>query len=327
MSFMKKIFLLAFFLNSTAWAKPSALQDLMLSFGMIQDPNIQVCPEDMPIDRHSSADQLWAQAESASGDYNKCKSAGFYYSIIMIHQDSSYYQDAYRAFIQTFLKAQDFVMAMNKGNEYLEANHGSNDSEYIHLLVLRAVHGQILQLAGNTAKQNDFISYSLGASLEQSEETPLLLNLRYRSFLEKYPQSIYKSEVEGMINESRQAFGQKILAEAREMVLRMDYPTAFLKYNVILQWGPAVDVFGEALFEMIKYHLELAWIVSDKSLLNDFKLNQLLKRDMKTISTSAERAVLAEQTQKKALIYLQQMKENLPVSPWTKKALLLVPNR
>ena len=326
MSFLKKSVLTLLFITSSAWAKTSAVQELMLSFGMIQDPHVQICSEDMPVDHSSSANQLWAQAEAAAGDYSKCKAAEFYHSLIVNHPESPYYKEAYRAFIQTFLNAQDFVMAMNKGNEYLDVNHGSNDSEYIHLLVLRAVHGQILQLAGNTSKQNDFIAYSLGASFEQSDEAPLLLNLRYRSFLEQYPSSIYKSEVEGMVDESRQAYGQKILNEAREMVIKMDYPTAFIKYNVILQWGPAVDVFGEALFEMIKYHLEFAWIISDKNLLNDFKLNQLLKREMQVASTPSERAVLSQQTQKKALSYLQQMKENLPNSPWTKKALLLIPN-
>ena len=326
MSLFKKIFIISLLLTSSAWAKTSALQGLMLSFGMIQDPNVQVCSEDMPVDHSSSANQLWARAEAAAGDYSKCKAAEFYHSIIISHPESPLYKEAYRAFIQTFLNAQDFVMAMNKGNEYLDANHGSNDSEYIHLLVLRGVHGQIQQLSGSTAKQNDFIAYSLGASFEQSEEAPLLLNLRYRSFLEKYPSSLYKNEVEGMVNESRQAYGQKILGDAQEMILKMDYPTAFMKYNVILQWGPAVEVFGEALFEMIKYNLEFAWIISDKNLLNDFKLNQLLKRDLQIVSTLSERALLSQKTQKKAVSYLQQMKENLPASPWTQKALLLLPN-
>ncbi len=325
MGFLAKIFLICLFMTSAAWARPSALQDLLLSFGMIQDANVQICPEEMPVDRQASANHLWAQAQAAASDYNKCKAAGFYHSLIINHPQSPYYKEANRAFIQTFLNAQDYIMAMNKGNEYLEANRQSNDSEYIHLLVLRAVHGQIQQLSGNTSKQSDFVAYSLGASLEQNEETPLLLNLRYRSFLDQYPSSIYKNEVEGMVNESRQAYGQKILDDAREMILKMDYSSAFLKYNVILQWGPAVEVFGEALYEMINYQLELAWIISDKSLLNDTKLNLILKRDQLTVSSASERAVLSEKTKKRALSYLQQMKQNLPSSPWTKKALLLQP--
>ena len=104
----------------------------------------------------------------------------------------------------------------------------------------------------------------------------------------------------------------------------MDYPAAFVKYNVILQWGPTVNVFGEALFEMIKYHLELAWIVSDKALLNDYKLNQFLKRDLQTISSLAERKSLSEKTRAQALKYIEQMKVNLPGSPWTQKAMDLV---
>ena len=321
----KKIFFLILILSSSiASAGTTALQDLMFSFGMIQDPHVQTCPEDMPVDTKSSAAQLWAQAEASSGDYNKCKSALFYHSLILTHPESPYYKEAYRAFIETFIKAQDFVMAMNKGNEYLDAHSGADDSEYIHLLVLRAVQGQIRLLNGSTEKQNEFVAYSLGASLEQSEEAPLLLNLKYRSFLDRYPHSIYKDEVLGMMNDSRQAYGQKILQDARSLILKMDYPAAFVKYNVILQWGPTVNVFGEALFEMIKYHLELAWIVSDKALLNDYKLNQFLKRDLQTISSLAERKSLSEKTRAQALKYIEQMKVNLPGSLWTQKAMDLV---
>ena len=323
--FQKRCFFLIFILfSSVASAGTTALQDLMFSFGMIQDPHVQTCPEDMPVDSQSSAAQLWAQAQATSGDYNKCKAARYYHSLIAAHPESPYYKEAYRAFIQTFLNAQDFVMAMNKGNEYLDANPGTNDSEYIHLLVLRAVQGQIRLLSGSAEKQNEFVAYSLGASLEQSEDAPLLLNLRYRSFLDHYPNSIYKEEVAGMMNDSRQAYGQKILQDARNMVLKMDYPGAFVKYNVILQWGPTVDVFGEALFEMIKYHLELAWIVSDKALLNDYKLNQFLKRDLQTISSLVERKSFSEKTRAQALKYIEQMKVNLPGSPWTQKATDLV---
>ncbi len=303
-----------------ALAQTTALQNLMLSFGMIQDPNIQVCPEATPIDYESSDSTLLMQARGAVGLYDKCKAAQYYRSLIIAHPESANYTEAYRSYIQVFLTAQDFVMAMNKGNEYLETNSGKNDSEYIHLLVLRAVQGEIRQRSSNTDQQTEFVAYSLGINNDQTEDAPFLMNLKYRTFLDHYPKSFYKAEVEGMMNESRQLYGQKILGDAREALLKDNYPDAFNKYNIILKWGPAVDVFAEALFEMTQNHFDLAWIISDKSLLSDYKLNQYLKKDISNVITADERATLSQQTKDKAMVYLQQMKTNLPRSKWTAQA-------
>ena len=321
----KKICLLIIVCSScVSYARTSALQDLMLSFGMIQDPHIQICPEETPIDYESSDSSLWLQAQGAAGLYNKCKAAEYYRSLIIAHPNSAYFKDAYRSYIEVFLTAQDFVMAMNKGNEYLEKNLNKNlnknDSEYIHLLVLRAVQGEIRQRANRAEQQNEFVAYSLGFNTEQNEKAPFLLNLKYRSFLDKFPNSIHTDEVVGMMNESRQLYGQKILADAREALLRDNYTEAFRKYDVILKWGPVVDVFAEALFEMTEYHFNLAWIISDKNLLSDYKLNQLLGHDASTVITATERASLSTQTKAKGMIYLSQMTSKLPSSKWTQQA-------
>ena len=211
-------------------------------------------------------------------------------------------------------------MAMNKGNEYLESNSGKNDSEYIHLLVLRAVQGEIRQRSISKQQQTEFVAYSLGISAEQSEDTPFLLNLKYRTFLDKYPQSKNNAEVLAMMNESRQLYGQKILADAREALLKDDFSTAFMKYDIILKWGPVVEVFSEAMYEMTQYHFHLAWIISDKNLLSDYKLNLLLQKEMFTPISAAERSALSSKTEDKAMQYLEQMTLKLPTDKWTAKA-------
>ncbi len=322
--FINKIsFFMILFLSLSASAQTNVVQSLLRSFGMIQDPHIQICPENTPIDAYSSDSKLWAQAQAATGLYNKCIAAQYYRSLIVGHPQSRFYKDAQRAYVQTFLKAQDYIMAINEGNKYLEANQGRKDSEYIHLLVLRAVQGEIRQSSSTSKKQVEFVAYSLGIDLEQNEEAPLLLNLKYRSFLDQYPESIYQDEVLGMMNESRQMYGQKILRDAREEILKINYPEAFIKYNIILKWGPVVEVFGEALYEMIKYHNELAWIIIDKNLLSDYKLNQFLKKDLLNTISLEERKKLAHQTKEKTDTYLSQMKTNWPNSPWTQKAMSL----
>ncbi len=322
--FINKIsFFIILVLSLSASAKTNVMQSLLLSFGMIQDPHIQICPENTPIDSYSSDSKLWAQAQAATGLYNKCIAARYYRSLIVGHPQSRYYQEAQRAYIQTFLKAQDYIMAINEGNKYLEVNQGKKDSEYIHLLAIRGVQGEIRQSTSASVKQTEFVAYSLGIDLDQNEDNPLLKNLKYRSFLDQFPNSIYQDEVLGMMNESRQLYGQKILRDAREEILKMNYPEAFVKYNIILKWGPIVEVFGEALYEMIKYHNELAWIISDKNLLSDYKLNQFLKKDLLNIISLEERKTLSRQTKEKADTYLLQMKTNWPNSPWTQKAINL----
>ena len=317
----KKICLLIIICSScVSYAGTTALQDLMLSFGMIQDPHIQICPEDTPIDYESSDSSLWLQAQGATGLYNKCKAAQYYRSLIIAHPESAYYKEAYRSYIQVFLTAQDFVMAMNKGNEYLEKNSKLKDSEYIHLLVLRAVQGEIRQRVNRTKQQTEFVAYSLGINTEQNENTPFLLNLKYRSFLDQFPNSVYTAEVLDMMNESRQLYGQKILADAREALLRDNYSEAFIKYDVILKWGPVVDVFAEALSEITQYHFNLAWLISDKSLLSDYKLNQLLRQDISTLISTDQRKILSTKTKEKGMQYLNQMISKLPNSKWTQQA-------
>ncbi len=317
---LKKICLLVImFVGCVSQAQTTALQDLMLSFGMIPDPHVQICPEVTQIDYDSSAESLWLQAQGASGLYNKCKAAQYYRSLLIAHPNSSYYKEAYRGYIQVFLKAQDYVMAMNKGNEYLETNAGKNDSEYIHLLVLRAVQGEIRQRSISKQK-TEFVAYSLGIDSEQNETTPFLLNLKYRSFLDQFPQSKYIPEVLGMMNESRQLYGQKILADAREALLKDDFSTAFIKYDIILKWGPVVAVFSEAMYEMTQYHFHLAWIISDKNLLSDYKLNLLLQKEMFTPISAAERSALSNKTKDKAMQYLEQMTLKLPTDKWTTQA-------
>lgn len=321
---MKKFLLLIamILVSEAASARTSALQRILFELGFIEDPYIQICPEDTKIDYKATEAELWASARKAEGGYNKCKPAEYYRSLFVNFPNS--YREAFRRYVETFLNAQDFVMAMNEANMYITNWKGLNDSEYIHLLLLRAVDGEIKQSWRDSNRQMEFVSFSLGASIAQTEDSPFLLNLQYRAFLDKYPQSPWKNEVLAMLNDSRQMYGKNVLSDARMFILKRDYPLAFQKYNVILKWGPAVGVFEEALYEMIQYHFELSWILTSKTLLSDFSLNQLLKRDFATVSTVEERKELSDQTRKQAHSYLEQMKTNLPNSPWTAKALKLV---
>ncbi|MBV2169022.1 MAG: outer membrane protein assembly factor BamD, partial [Bdellovibrio sp.] len=253
-------------------AKTSTIQRVLFELGFMEDPSVQICPENTRIDLTASEEQLWRSAQRAQEGYDQCEAAIHLRSLLVSYPGGRYYKEAYRAYIQTFLDVQDFIMAMNEANQYIDDNKGYNDSEYIHLLLLRAVYGEIKQTWRDKERQMEFVSLSLGAALTQTEESPYLMNLQYRKFLDRYPNSIWKNEVLGMLNEARQMYGRNVLSEARFYLMKMDYPTAFQKYNVILKWGPVVEIFEEALYEVIQYHFQLSWILTNKSLLSDFKL-------------------------------------------------------
>lgn len=323
---MAKYILIAamFLMSQGVQAKTSTIQRILFELGFMEDPSVQICPENTRIDLQASEEQLWRSALRAQEGYDKCEAAVHLRSLIVSYPGGRYYKEAYRAYVQTFLEAQDFIMAMNEANQYIDDNKGYNDSEYIHLLLLRAVHGEIKQTWRDKGRQMEFVSLSLGAALTQTEDSPYLMNLQYRQFLDRYPSSNWKNEVLGMLNESRQMYGKNVLSEARLHIMKMDYPTAFQKYNVILKWGPVVEIFEEALYEMIQYHFQLSWILTNKNLLSDFKLNQFLKREFSATSTLEERQQLSAQTRQQALGYLEQMKKNLPQSQWTAKAIKLV---
>lgn len=302
-------------------AMPRSIQQILFELGFINDPTIQICPENISVDYNATEKELWAKAQKAEMGSDKCKPAAYYKSLFVNYPTS--YKEAYRRYIETFLNAHDYVMAMNEANLYIESYKHLNDSEYMHLLLLRAVTGEINQSWRDSGRQMEFVAMSLGAALTQTEESPYLMNLQFRSFLDQYPNSPYKNEVSAMLNESRQMYGKNVLSEARMLIMKRDYPMAFLKYNVILQWGPAVGVFEEAIYEMIKYQYELSWILTSTYLLKDYQLNTFLKRDFHTICTMEERMNLSKQTREQANKYLEQMKTHLPNSPWTAKALKL----
>jgi|GEM_PF-2041277 len=318
---MKKFFLITVLMLATHSAEARVfgnIQRILYELGFIEDPSVQICPENIEIDYKATEEELWARARKAEAGYNPCEPAKYYKSLYVNYPAS--YREAYKRYVETYLKAHDYIMAINEANRYIENNKGLNESEYIHLLLLRAVDGEIKQTWRDKGRQMEFVAMSLGAALTQTEEAPYLLNLQYRSFLDRYPNSLWKNEVLAMLNDSRQMYGQNVLSEARMFIIKMDYPTAFQKYNVILKWGPAVGVFEEALYEVIQYHFQLSWLLTDARLLSDFKLNQFLKRDFNTVSTKEERMELSRQTREQGMSYLEQMKKNLPNSPWTAKA-------
>lgn len=304
--------------------------DLLEQFGFIPNQAYQSCP-DTPeplsiLDDQKTEDMLFVKAQNERHGYNKCKAAQYYWELILRYPGGKHYKEAYRNFIENYISAKDYLLAMNEANIYIDNNKGENDSEYIHMLLIQAVHLQINEPRNTTPKKTEFLTYALGANMSQVQDNPYLMNLKYKSFLDKYPNSVYVPYVTSLLNDARQEFGKILLQEASASVVKFEYPQAISKYNMILQWGPILNIFPEAIYRMIEVNLEFSWILNDPKLLPDYKVLKFLGKEPTDKITLEERKELAHDTFQQALNYLEQMKKNLPSDPWTSKADLLVKN-
>ncbi|MFN8790944.1 MAG: hypothetical protein ACK5Y2_05740 [Bdellovibrionales bacterium] len=309
------LFILAFSAPAQAERLPTVIENVLINFGIIPPRGApQYCPEETSHLDATEAAVLLAQAEKAKSSYNKCASLKFLKEILRQHPGDPLAKVAHRDILMTLFQAQDFVGAINYANLNLD-----RDSEYTHYMMLRALGRQIQDL-NVSPELMDFLSYSLGASLEQNDSNPYLKNLKYQNFLEKYPDSLYANEIRILQNEARQKYGSEILARARTNRLMMEYPKALNQLQMILEWGPVIDVFGEALYERIQLLSEFAFGLVRPRLISNVKLNKLLGRDLQTPVTQEERRKLASETFALAERDLVQMQTHLASSLWTQKA-------
>lgn len=315
---------------SSAFGKKSVLRDVLESFGFIPNQTYQSCPDTpQPVHLDEAQDTekiLYLRAQKERHGFDKCKAAEYYWELILRYPGGKYYQEAYRSFIENYISAKDYFLAINEANVYLDNNKGLNDSEYIHMLLIKAVHLQINDPRNTIPKKTEFLTYALGANMSQVEDNPYLLKLKYKSFIDTYPKSVFIPYIQSLLNEARQEFGKILIQEANAHVVKMEYPQAVNKYNMILKWGPVLNIFSEAIYKMIEVNLEFAWILNDPKLLPDYKVLKYLGREMNTKITLEERKELAKNTYQQAIMFLEQMKKHLPNNPWTTKAERIVKN-
>lgn len=316
---------LLFALNAFA-GKHSSITDTLVEFGFIPPQNYQICPEEIKPIGDYSARQIWGMAVKAKQSYDACEPARYLEELLRQHPQSEFTKEAKRELLRTYLRTQDYVMVMNRGNQFLEDFllykdlNIENDSEYIHYQIMIAVYGKIRLEENFTDKKMQFVSYSLGASILQSEQNPYLENLRYKTFLERYPKSPFAQEISTLSEVSKQLFGKNLLDEARMSKVKADYPMALRKLDMILRWGPTIQVFEDSLYEMIEVCSLFAMGIEYKKI-PDFKLAEMTNQPLTTKFSTADRHQLAQETLDLGNTYLEKMKSGIPNSTWTQKAL------
>ncbi|MCX7978339.1 MAG: hypothetical protein N2578_04990 [Bdellovibrionaceae bacterium] len=164
-----------------------------------------------------------------------------------------------------------------------------------------------------------YVQLALGASMSQTDENPYLQNLRLRTHWEKFPQSPHIAEVRSWHEDIRAHYGAILLSEARLLVVKQDYPEAMRKLDMILRWGSVLPVFEESLYTMVEVSGWFVMGLLNKSSLSDFRINEFLGKPWNSPVTPEQREAMAQDVLKVARKYAEQMRQNLPNSPWTKK--------
>ena len=172
----------------------------------------------------------------------------------------------------------------------------------------------------NPIMENPYLLYGMGAAPEQFNQDSPKQILKYRAFLEKYPNSIYKDEVYSWLNEIRSYFNSDYANDIRMMVMRREYAPAISRYQFLLSQGPYLPQFTLYVYECIQVMREFSYNLSDEKIVNNAKLARWLVTTEDKINVSTRQMVQTKLLEQSALL-LKNLIEKFPNDEWTKKAI------
>lgn len=262
----------------------------------------------------ASAEALFKRGQSSTAKKNHCEAARSYFEVMRQHPIAPWWKKSWLALIDSYVAAGDTLMAANEANEFLDQMRGVPEAEVVHFKLLTAVHQRSRALGAE--RSQEWTEYALGISRAQSEKNPYLLRLSYQSYLETYPHGRFVAEVRAYQLEARNIFANHWLAIGKFYLGQRQYVAAIERFRFILQWGPGVAAFDEALFRSIETLANFARDIADRRRLSDDRLEELARAPLKSI----DRASLAAQTRAEAERLLRTMETDRPASPWLAQA-------
>jgi len=218
--------------------------------------------------------------------------------------------------IESYFYQYDYEKFFDESFLFLSESKEQNRFEYVQYLMLKGVT-ELSRLNKNA--NNPYLQYSLGASPEQfNQDSPKHL-LKYRNFLEKYPNSQYGQEVSSWLAEMKHYFNVNYAKEVRIMVLRREYAPAISRFQFLLSQGPALQDFTLIVYECIKTMREFAELVTNENAVASSKLARWLVTTEDKVSPTAREMVqrkLFEQSE----VLLVNLIEKFPEDRWSIKA-------
>lgn len=222
----------------------------------------------------------------------------------MMQSESYFNTYDYESFFQKAL------WILDQKTEFTEYN------ERVHFLLMKSLWEQSLEWKDIS---NPSIQYLLGIHPEQLNEASNKNQLKLRSFLDAYPNSIYQAEVLSMQKQIRSLFNEDYAAKARRLWAQRDYAPAIARYQFLISQGPQNKDLALHYYELIATLSDFEFWIPDLNKISNEKLSRWMATSTSQINTEV-RLRLKEQlfTQRKFLLLT--MQKNLPNSFWTKKA-------
>ncbi|GIL17641.1 MAG: hypothetical protein BroJett040_13920 [Oligoflexia bacterium] len=262
-------------------------------------------------------DQLWKDATQLKEDRKYCESAAYYHVLIGEAQTPEQISSAWYQKIESFFFQYDYDKFFETALDYLESRKGSHLAEKVHYLVVKAVN-ELMQ--ENRDLSNPWLQFGLGIHPEQFAKDAVKNMMKFRSFIEAYPQSEYLVEVQSYLNGAKITFNSDYLKQSRMLVLRREYAPAIVRYQYLLNLGLDFQERGVATFELIQLLREFSYSVQNENIVSTQKLARWLTTAEIEVTTS-KRQMLSQTLFTQSQKLLQLMKEKMPNDPWTKRAI------
>lgn len=219
--------------------------------------------------------------------------------------------------IESYFYQYDYERFFDESFTFLDLRRGSEKIEYINYLMLKGIT-ELARL--NPDMSNPYLQLGLGASPEQFNQDSPKHVLKYRAFLEKYPNSKYRLEVQSWLTEMREFFNLDYARDIRMLVMKREYAPAISRYQFLLSQGPSLPNFTLIVYECINAMREFAYFAQDERTVPSSKLARWMVTTEDKINSDM-RTMIQEKLIQQSNVLLKNLLEKFPEDEWAKKAL------
>lgn len=284
------------------------------------------CPEIFKHLPDQSAEQLLTQAYELRSKRKDCESARYFFELRRQWPMKPYYNLGWKEQIMSYVLADDYMAAINEGNDFMAMMNGAPEVEEIHLILINAVN--MMMMKAGSERSQEWTEYALGISKKQNEDNPYLKNLSFKSFIDKYPNSPNVTVIQGMTTQARNNHAEYHLKIGNYYATRIaqdasipNYPAAIGRYHVVLKWGPVVSSYTKAMYSTIEVLYKMKRAIETPNVLTEDKLKEWLQIDSFKDKQPVNRKVIVEQIDQQIAELKEKMNsETITQDIWIQKA-------
>ena len=300
-------------LSAYAWSL-NGISDFMRKTPVLQGFTGEppACSDNPHIIEGLSAEQLFQKGSEvlARGQANEaCDSAHYFFEVLRQYPLSPEYRPAWAQMIAALRTAKDYIYAINEANRFLEENPKAKEAEFVHYQIMLSVSEQM----GTSERSQYWTMYGLGAQSDQHQAELYTTNLAFKSFIDKYPESSHRAEVEGMLVLARQRVADSYLSVGKFYFKSKEYRAAIGRLAFIAQNGQKMPVYEEAMYYLALSFSGFAQQIENGKI-SDGRLRELTALDP---NEPLPRLEIAQKARENALAVQAMLAEKSPAGAWT----------